>query len=43
LISSRRSATGTAERVDQTETYVILVVRKYLLTWGYVKVDPAAF
>ena len=24
-------------------TYVILVLPKYLLTWGYVKVDAAAF
>ena len=26
-----------------TRTYVILVLPKCLLTWGYVKVDAAAF
>ncbi len=33
---------GTAS-LTLTRTYVILVVLKCLLTWGYVKVDVAAF
>src|SRR5664279_5651140 len=42
-----RSATGRARAVDLVQrlvrTYVILILPKCLLTWGYVKVDPAAF
>src|SRR5664279_2938256 len=42
-----RSATVRARAVDLAQrlvrTYVILILPKCLLTWGYVKVDPAAF
>src|SRR5664280_1582160 len=42
-----RSGTVRARAVDLAQrlvrTYVILVLPKCLLTWGYVKVDPAAF
>ena len=31
------------QRIRLTRSYVILVLPKCLLTWGYVKVDAAAF
>ena len=35
--------TGAANPARLIRTYVILILPKCLLTWGYVKVDPAAF
>jgi hypothetical protein len=36
-------ARDTPKRPPLIRTYVILVLPKCLLTWGYVKVDAAAF
>ena len=38
-----RSRARPLDELTLTRTYVILVLPKWLLTWGYVKVDVAAF